>query len=101
MLLAEDSNLDAVQMVLACYGDPLTEDDMITVGQDPFLIAAAVGNTNRCVVTAEVSKRTRTGARRHVPDVCGDCDVNWISPVAFIAELDFTTDWDSFEKLLR
>jgi hypothetical protein len=50
-------------------------------------------------VTAEVSKPTRTGARRHVPDVCGDCGVNWISPVAFIAELDFSTDWDSIEKL--
>jgi len=98
--LAEDSDPDAVQTVLARYGDPLTEDDMITIGQDPFLIAAAVGNANRCFVTAEVSKPTRTGARRHVPDVCGDCGVNWMSPVAFIAELDFSTYWDSIEKLL-
>lgn len=99
LLLAEDSDANAVQMVLACYGDPLTEDDMITIGQDPFLIAAAAGHTDRCVVTAEVSKPKRTGARRHVPDVCGDCGVNWISPVTFIAELDFSTDWDSIEKL--
>lgn len=100
LMLTEDSDLDAVQMVLACYGDPLTEDDMITIGQDPFLIAAAVENVNRCVVTAEVSKPTRTGARRHVPDVFGDCGVIWISPVTFIAELDFTTDWDSFKNPL-
>lgn len=100
LMLTEDSDPEAVQMVLAHYGDPLTEDDMITIGQDPFLIAAAVGNAGRCVVTAEVSKPTRTGARRHVPDVCSDCGVNWISPVAFIAELDFSTDWDSVEKLL-
>jgi Domain of unknown function (DUF4411) len=99
LMLGEDSDPDAVQMVLARYGDPLTEDDMITIGQDPFLIAAAVGYADRCVVTAEVSKPKRTGARRHVPDVCGDCGVNWIGPVAFIVELDFSTDWDSIEKL--
>src|SRR3954471_5856050 len=33
LMLAEDSDLNAVQMVLARYGDPLTEDDMITIGQ--------------------------------------------------------------------
>lgn len=100
LILTENSDPDAVQTVLAHYGDPLTEDDMITIGQDPFLIAAAVGKADRCVVTAEVSKPTRTGARRHVPDVCGDCGVNWLSPVALIAELDFSTDWDSIQKLL-
>jgi hypothetical protein len=100
LMLAEDSDPAAVQMVLARYGDPLTEDDMITIGQDPFLIAAAVGDADRCVVTAEVSRPTKTGARRHVPDLCDDCDVNWISPVAFIAALDFSTDWYSIEKLL-
>lgn len=101
LMLAEDSDPHAVQMVLARYGDPLTEDDMITIGQDPFLIAAVFGNPDRCVVTAEVSKPTRTGARRHVPDVCDDCNVSWISPVVFIAALDFSTDWDSIEKLLE
>lgn len=100
LMLAEDTNFDAVQMVLSCYGDPLTEADMITIGQDPFLIAAGVGQADRCVVTAEVSKSSRTGARRHVPDVCNDCGVNWMSPVEFIAELDFSTDWDSIQKLV-
>lgn len=100
LMLAEDSDLDAVQNVLTCYGDPLTESDMITIGQDPFLIAAGVGHGDRCVVTAEVSKATRTGARRHVPDVCNDCGVIWMSPTVFIAELDFSTDWDSIENLL-
>lgn len=95
LMLDEDSDLEALQVVLARYGDSLTEDDMITIGQDPFLIAAAVGNADRCVVTAEVSKPTRTGARRHVPNVCDDCGVNWLSPVAFIVELDFSTDWDN------
>jgi hypothetical protein len=94
LLLGETSDPGKVQTVLACYGNPLTEADLITIGQDPFLIAAAFGVADRTVVTAEVSKPTRTGARRHVPDVCGDCAVQWISPVRFINDLDFTTSWD-------
>ena len=100
LLLAEPSDPGAVQAVLGCYGDTLTDADLITIGQDPFLIAAALGNADRRVVTAEVSKPTRTGARRHVPDVCGDSGVNWMHPVTFIADLDFSTDWDSISKPL-
>lgn len=95
LLLDEVSDANSVQTVLDFYGDPLTEADLITIGQDPFLIAAALGHNDRCVVTAEVSKPTRTGARRHVPDVCGDCGVTWMHPVTFISVLDFSTDWDS------
>jgi hypothetical protein len=100
LLLGGDTDVDAVQHVLACYGDPLSDADLITIGQDPFLIAAAFGKPGRCVVTAEVSKRTRTGARRHVPDVCDDVGVAWMHPVTFIAELDFSTDWDALDKML-
>lgn len=100
LLLGEASDPAAVQAVLALYGDPLTEADLITIGQDPFLIAAALGHQDRLVVTAEVSKPSRTGARRHVPDVCNDCGVHWMHPVGFIADLDFSTDWDSLDKLL-
>ncbi|TPG56205.1 DUF4411 family protein [Sphingomonas glacialis] len=94
LLLNEPSDPAAVQAVLELYGHPLNEADLITIGQDPFLIAAARGHVDRCVVTAEVSKPTRTGARRHVPDVCGDCGVNWMHPVTFIADLNFSTGWD-------
>lgn len=96
LLLNEFSDPISVQSVLSCYGDLLTEADLITIGQDPFLIAAALGHSDRKVITAEVSKPTRTGARRHVPDVCGDCGVNWMHPVGFIVELNFSTNWDSF-----
>ena len=100
LLFDEASDPAAVQVVLGLYGNPLTEADLITIGQDPFLIAAALGHSDRSVVTAEVSKPTRTGARRHVPDVCGDCGVNWMHPVSFIADLNFSTDWNSIDKLL-
>lgn len=95
LLLGEVSDPIMVQAVLDHYGNPLTEADLITIGQDPFLIAAALGHTGRQVVTAEVSKPTRTGARRHVPDVCSDCGVSWMHPVTFIADLNFSTNWDS------
>lgn len=94
LLLAETSDPARVQAVLARYGDPLTEADLITIGQDPFLIAAALGHGDRRVVTAEVSKANRVGANRHVPDVCMDCGVSWMHPVTFIAELNFSTGWD-------
>ncbi|MEH3037864.1 MAG: DUF4411 family protein [Sphingomonas adhaesiva] len=100
LLLGGSSDAAAVQAVLALYGEAPTEADLITIGQDPFLIAAALGHADRRVVTAEVSKPTRTGARRHVPDVCDDCGVRWMHPVTFIADLDFSTDWDAFDKLL-
>ncbi len=99
LLLSEASDPDAVQAILGFYGDPLTDADLITIGQDPFLIAAALGHADRSVVTAEVSKPKRTGARRHVPDVCGDCGVSWMNPVSFIADLDFSTSWDSIQTL--
>ncbi len=95
LLFGEESDPDTVRKVLGFYGDQLTDADLITIGQDPFLIAAALGYADRSVVTAEVSKPARTGARRHVPDVCGDCGVKWMHPIAFIADLDFSTNWDS------
>lgn len=95
LLLDEASVPASVRTVLSFYGDALTEADLITIGQDPFLIAAALGRPDRRVVTAEVSKPKRTGARRHVPNICIDCGVSWMHPVAFIAELDFSTSWHS------
>lgn len=93
--LTDEADLAKVQTVLAKYGDPLSEADMIKIGRDPFLIAAAVGHADRCVVTAEVSRPSKQGANRKVPNVCDDCGVLWQSPVDFINDLDFTTNWES------
>jgi len=93
--LAEQTDAAKVQVVLAKYGAQLTEADLIKIGQDPFLIAAALGHADRCVVTAEVSSIKKQGANRKVPDVCDDCGVAWQSPVDFIIELDFTTGWEA------
>ena len=93
LLLAETGYLANVQNVLHAYGPALSDADLITIGMDPFLIAAALGHHDRCVVSAEVSKPTRTGPRRHVPDVCADLGVICMHPIQFIAALDFTTGW--------
>jgi hypothetical protein len=91
----ENADANKVQAVLARYGDALTEADLITIGQDPFLIAAALGHPNCCVVTGETSSPAKRGAKRKVPDICDDCDVRWQSPVEFINALDFTTNWEA------
>lgn len=93
--LDEDADLAKVQNVLSLYGDPLTEADLIKIGQDPFLIAAALGDHQRCVVTDEVSSPAKQGSNRKVPNVCDDCGVIWLSPIDFINALNFTTDWES------
>lgn len=93
LMLAEVSDISKVRAVLSCYGNPLSEADLIKIGQDPFLIAAALGYDDRFVVTAEVSSPGKLGANRKVPNVCDDCNVIWKSPITFINELNFTTDW--------
>lgn len=92
--LSEQADAGKVQTVLGKYGAQLTEADLIKIGRDPFLIAAALGHSDRRVVTAEVSSAGRQGANRKVPNVCDDCGVAWQSPIEFINELDFTTGWE-------
>lgn len=91
--LTENTGLEKVQQVLAKYGDDLTEDEIIAIGQDPFLVAAALGHPARVVVTGEVSASGKKRAKRRVPDICNDLGVSWRSPVELIRELDFTTGW--------
>ena len=93
--LAEDADLAKVQSVLTRYGYDLTEDELITIGQDPFLIAAALGHAGRIVVTGEVSASSKMRAKRKVPDICNDLGVPWRSPVEFIRDLDFKTGWNA------
>lgn len=91
--LVEDVDPGKIQQVLGKYGDDLTEDEIITIGQDPFLIAAVLGHANRVVVTGETSAPAKKRTNRKVPDICNDLGVPWRSPVEFIKELDFTTGW--------
>ena len=94
LVLDEDVDIAAVQHVIQTgYGANLTEDDLINIGKDPFLIAAALGKPDRVVVTSEVSKKSARSKNRRIPDVCDDLGIAWITPFKLNAVLDFKTNW--------
>ncbi len=72
------------------YAPDLTDVETEKMGRDPFLIAYALAApASRCVVTAEVSKPSRSRANRHIPDVCSDFGIRSINTFRLIRELDF------------
>ena len=78
------------QVVETGYAPDLSDDELIKIGRDPFLISFAFSDpANRCVVTTEVSKPSRQRANRHVPDVCADLGVTCLNAIELINELDF------------
>ena len=75
------------------YAADLTDVEIEKIGADAFLIAYAfVDPRCRCVVTTEHKKPTRTGANRHIPDVCTDLDIRCIDTFELIRVLDFRTN---------
>ncbi|MCK8457543.1 DUF4411 family protein [Sphingomonas faeni] len=94
LLLVEESDLGKVQAVLSHYSAILSDADVIKIGQDPFLVAAAMGHSDRVVVTAETWDSKKQGANKKVPNICEACGVTWRTPIQLINELDFTTAWD-------
>lgn len=95
IVLNEEVDPALVRRVIAeGYADDLTDDEVEQLGRDPFLIAyALVPQTNRCVVTTEVSKPRKQCQNRRVPDVCGTLGVRCIDTFMLLRELDFRTDW--------
>jgi rRNA-processing protein FCF1 len=78
------------------YASDLTDDEVETIGRDPFLIAYALKNkAGRCLVTTEVSKPKRLRANRHLPDVCADLGVRCYNTFEFLRALNFSTKWNS------
>ena len=71
-----------------------TDDELIKMGRDPFLIAYALKDPiNRSIVTTEISKPTKQGANRKVPDVCRSFNIRCIHTFQLIKELNFSTNW--------
>jgi hypothetical protein len=71
-----------------------TEDQVEMMGQDPFLITYALGDpANRVVISNEVSKPGRKGAKRKVPDVCKEFDVECYNIYHLLKALNFSTSW--------
>ncbi len=95
LLLGEGVDTELVQTVVSDgYADDLTDDELETVGRDPFLIAYALRDrAGRCVVTSEVSKPRKQRQNRHVPDVCRTLRVTCCDPFEMNRALGFSTSW--------
>ena len=95
LVLAKEEKLELVRHVQDIgYGKYLTEVQIQKIGADPFLIASALEDpTYRLVVTHEVSKPSKKGDNRQIPDICDQVSVRWMSTVDFIRALDFKTGW--------
>ena len=84
-----------VQRVVADgYAPDLRDDELIEIGQDPFLIGYALVNTGeRCVVTVEVSAPSKQRQNRRIPDVCTTVGVTCHNPFQVYRALGFSTGW--------
>ena len=73
----------------------VTDQDTEEMGQDPFLISYVYNDNRnpRCIVTAEGSKITQTGARSKIPDICDILGIKHHKPVDLINILDFRTNF--------
>lgn len=95
LLLNEAANPSIVQQVIAT-GYQLaapTDIQLETMGSDPFLIAYAVDQSDRQIVTTEASKPSKQGANRHIPDVCNAVNVTCCNTFQMLRDLDFRTSW--------
>jgi hypothetical protein len=94
LVLNEISNPQHVRRVVSeGYANDLSDDEVEKIGRDPFLIAYAFENVERCIVTTEVSKPKRQRHNRHVPDVCQSLKVSCCGPWELNNNLGFKTGW--------
>lgn len=94
LLFDDDVDPELVQTVLSRYASDLTDDEIDTIGRDPFLIAHALADPeNRCVVTTEASKPKMRRQNRRIPDVCADLGVQCCDTFAMLKALRFSTRW--------
>lgn len=96
LLLDEEADVQLVRSVTAQYAIDLTDEEVVAIGHDSFLIAYALADAeNRCVVTTEASKPSTMRQNRRVPDVCEDLNVRSCNTFELIRNLDFSTTWRS------
>jgi hypothetical protein len=90
LVLGEQTSGAKVRHVIVVgYAPDLDAVEQSKMGRDPFLIAAALGNPDRIVVTREVSKPSKTRGNRHIPDVCATLGVTCINDFELWKRLDF------------
>lgn len=89
-------NVDPVR-VASCtsrgYAPDLTDDELLQIGRDPFLVAYAMAAADRWVVTNEASAPSKQRQNRRVPDVCTTMGVNCCNTFTMMKALGFKTGW--------
>lgn len=75
------------------YANDLTDVEVESLGRDPFLIAYALADQDRCVVTIEASSPSKRRQNRKIPDVCDTMHVQHCDPFKFYRALNFRTSW--------
>jgi hypothetical protein len=95
LLLDEQVDPDLVARVIdEGYAPDLTDDEVVQIGRDPFLIAYALASpADRCVVTTEVSAPRKQRQNRRIPDVCATMGVACCNTFAMTKALGFKTGW--------
>ncbi len=95
LTLSEEADANVVaHVVSAGYAPDLTDDEVMRLGCDPFIVAYGILDpSNRCVVTTEWSKPSRIRANRHLPDVCSTFSLRCCNTFALTRELGFSTAW--------
>ncbi len=95
LLLDEEVNQAHVARCTSTgYAPDLTDDELLQIGRDPFLIAyAMVSIADRCVVTNEVSAPSKQRQNKRVPDVCATMGVDCCNTFQMLKALGFKTDW--------
>jgi hypothetical protein len=95
-LLLPDASDPAVvaQVVDQGYAPDLSDNEIQTIGRDPFLIAHAMADLqNRIVVTSESSAPSKQRQNRKIPDICRQFGVQCCDPFALYRRLKFKTGW--------
>ncbi len=95
LVLRESADSTPVsRVVIEGYAPDLADDEIEELGRDPFLISYALVNPDqRCIVTTEFSKPSRTRANRHIPDVCRGLGIPCCNTYEMLRRLDFRTNW--------
>jgi hypothetical protein len=88
LILDEEPQRDLLDQVMKQYA-PYVDSDLEKMGRDPILIAYALAGAGRIIVTKEVSKPSKKGPNRKIPDVCNSLGIKPMKDFDFFRALGF------------